>query len=118
MHTIRHEGQGIYLELSHLSVGQGHSKVEECNEQLRLLLQKHDAVLNMPAGLSTHKVKDHRIILQDGTGPISVWPYRYPYFQKNEIEKLVREMLAAGIIQTSTSPFSSPVLLVKKKDGS
>lgn len=60
---------------------------------------------------------DHHINLKEGTEPINVWPYRYAYFQKAEIEKQVHNMLKLGLIRFSTSPFSSPVLLVKKKDG-
>jgi hypothetical protein len=61
---------------------------------------------------------DHCITLKEGTEPINVRPYRYANFQKTEIEKQVQEMLDSGLICPSTSPFSLPVLLVKKKDGS
>nr|XP_034919250.1 uncharacterized protein LOC118052388 [Populus alba] len=56
--------------------------------------------------------------MEEGTSPINVRPYRYPYFQKSEIEKLIKELLAMGTIRPSQSPFSSPVLLVRKADGS
>jgi hypothetical protein len=42
----------------------------------------------------------------------------YPYYQKFEIEKLIKELLAMGTIRPSQSSFSLPVLLVRKADGS
>jgi hypothetical protein len=52
-----------------------------------------------------------------GAQPVSVRPYRYPYFQKEEIERIVQELLDSGVIRPSHSPFSSSVLLVQKANG-
>lgn len=60
---------------------------------------------------------DHRIPVKSGVDLVNVQPYRYPYLQKNEIEKQVVEMLTSGITR-SNSPYSNPVILVKEKDGS
>jgi len=47
---------------------------------------------------------------------VAVRLYRYPQLLKDEIERQCNNMLAQGIIRESTSPFSSPVLLVRKQD--
>ncbi|GAU36128.1 hypothetical protein TSUD_292880 [Trifolium subterraneum] len=60
----------------------------------------------------------HRINLLPNQGPINVRPYKYPHHQKTEIEQRVHDLLNAGVIRPSFSAFSSPVILVKKKDHS
>lgn len=86
-------------------------------DMLQLLTQFSD-ICQKPNQLPPHREIDHHINLKEGADPVNVRPYRYAYFQKEEIEKQVHEMLKSGLIRPSTSPFSSPVLLVKKKDGS
>lgn len=81
------------------------------------LLHKFHNLFHPPTGLPPHRFINHRIHLLSNTNPVNVRPYRYPHFQKTEMEKLIREMLEQGVIKPSHNPFSSPVLLVKKKDG-
>ncbi|XP_014517361.1 uncharacterized protein LOC106774844 [Vigna radiata var. radiata] len=86
--------------------------------ELRSVLHAHGRVFQEREGLPPQRAMDHRIMLKEGTNPINVRPYRYPYLMKEEIEKQAADMLKAGIIRPSQSPYSSPVILVKKKDGS
>ena len=50
--------------------------------------------------------------------PVKVKQYPLPHSQQELVKKEVQEMLRAGIIERSSSPYSSPILLVKKKDTS
>lgn len=84
---------------------------------MQALIKEFSSVFATPTELPPRRLFEHRIHLEPGSKPVNVRPYRYPYFQKTEMEKLVREMLDQGIIRPSQSPFSSPVLLVKKRDG-
>ncbi|GAU17014.1 hypothetical protein TSUD_37720 [Trifolium subterraneum] len=61
---------------------------------------------------------DHKIPLKDGVEPFNLRPYRYSTVQKTIIDKMVQDMLSQGIIQHSNSPFASPIVLVRKNDGS
>jgi hypothetical protein len=70
--------------------------------------------LDLPLYRSDH---DHSIPLITGSLPPNVPPYRHPSAQKNEIEKISHELLEASVILPSTSPYSSPIVMVFKKEG-
>ncbi|KAD3067067.1 hypothetical protein E3N88_34947 [Mikania micrantha] len=89
----------------------------EYHSYIKVLLEEFAQLFQPPTGPPPVRSQDHDIVLSSTASQVVVLPYRYPHFQKQEIDSLVKEMLAQGIIRPSTSPFSSPVLLVRKKDG-
>jgi len=58
----------------------------------------------------------HKINTGDAA-PIRQPPRRLPSLKKDEANKAVTEMLEQGLIETSTSPWASPIVLVREKDG-
>ncbi|WP_354666198.1 reverse transcriptase family protein [Nostoc sp. GT001] len=61
---------------------------------------------------------EFEVDLMSGTRPISLAPYRMAPFELKELKAQLEELLDKGFIRPSTSPWGSPVLFVKKKDGS
>jgi hypothetical protein len=88
-------------------------------QDLQAILSKHQLVFSTPQGLPPSRGNhDHSIPLVPGIIPPNIRPYRHPFSQKNEIQKMVQELLNVGVICPSTSPYSSPVVMVLKKEGS
>ena len=59
---------------------------------------------------------EHRIVLQNEV-PVKLKPYPLPFASEQIVKDEVDSMLKAGVIQSSDSPYASPIVLVKKKDG-
>lgn len=81
------------------------------------LLSQFSDIFEAPTSLPPERHLEHAIPLKSEVQPFKIKPYRYPHLKKTEIENQVAEMLHNWIIQPSSSPFASPVLLVRKKDG-
>ena len=60
---------------------------------------------------------EHKIELIDNNS-VRSRPYPLPYAMRENLKKEIQDMLSLGIIRESNSPFASPIVIVKKKDGS
>lgn len=112
-HTI---SQGYLCMISTLAEESAANYCGIPDAQIQPLLDKYQDIFSEPKELPPNRNHDHHIPLLQGSQPVNQRGYRVPYVQKLEIEKQVKEMLENGVIQVSTSPFASPVILVKKKD--
>lgn len=92
--------------------------IDSLHPDIQRILHPYIHIFQPPQGLPPHRPHDHHIHLSPGATPVNIKPYRYPHYQKEAMTNIIADMLQDGIIQPSTSPYSSPVLLVKKKDGS
>jgi len=70
-----------------------------------------------PQSRDGHNV-EHSIELKPNAPPVKQRDYRRGSAENATLKELLDQMLREGQIRPSTSPWSSPVLLVKKSDGS
>uniref|UniRef100_A0A1J3IVR9 Transposon Ty3-I Gag-Pol polyprotein n=2 Tax=Noccaea caerulescens TaxID=107243 RepID=A0A1J3IVR9_NOCCA len=101
--------------LSHISTSE--SALSD-DPHLKSLLEDFNDLFEEPEGLPPFREGfDHTIPLEVGANPVNLRPYRYSSLQKDVVDKMIQDMLSQGIIQCSSSPYASPIVLVKKKDG-
>ncbi len=84
------------------------------------LKQEYPDVLctDKPQGLPPDRPVVHTIPLINEGITVFKQMYRLSPSEKAEVHKQVTELLKRGLLRPSTSPFGSPVLFVRKKDGS
>ena len=83
-------------------------------DQLRELCITYSGTLTTKPGKT--KLVTHNIRTTDS--PIRLKPYRIPHSMRNEIKNVLDEMQKHGIIRPSCSPYSAPIVPIRKKDSS
>jgi len=100
----------IYNMVRHLPYDQ--------QQQIYSVLNKHKCVFDnsTPSIMKTNNVY-HRIPIPSHHQPIQSYPYRKSAKETEIINQQVKEMLANHVVRPSSSPWSSPVVIINKKDG-
>lgn len=100
----------------HAQIAEGLSHLD--TENLVDLLQEFSSCFaQKDSELGICKVAEHQI----NTGlasPVHQTPYKSAWKERTIVQQQVDEMLEKGVVEPSNSPWASPVVLVKKKDGS
>ena len=87
--------------------------IGEHTSEISKLLTDFQNVFQELAGLPPKRPCDHAINLAP---VINQRCYRMPPHQKNAMEQIIKDLIQKGIIRLSSNPYSSPAILVKKKD--
>ncbi|GFT11289.1 retrovirus-related Pol polyprotein from transposon 412 [Trichonephila clavipes] len=83
----------------------------------RLFQEFEDVFSRNSSDIGHTTVTQYRIDTADHP-PIKQHPRRLPFAKQEEVGTLLREMQENDIIEPSSSPWASPIVLVRKKDGS
>ncbi|XP_054778366.1 uncharacterized protein LOC129286430 [Prosopis cineraria] len=94
--------------------GSGSSSVDE----IQVVNEFPKVFANKVSVLPPEQKVEFSINLAPGIKPISKAPYRMARLKLVELKKKFKELLEKGFLCRSMSPWGSPILFVKKKDGS
>lgn len=94
-------------------------QTSEWTSKLHTLLRRHRQTFNAPETLPPERPGfDHTIDLEPDSKPPPQRTYRMSPAELQEVCKQLEQLLEAGWIRPSNSPYGAPILFAKKKDGS
>jgi hypothetical protein len=106
-----------HLKNLYLDASRNCSTSEECQGMAKLLNSYSDVFSSGPNDVGLTNLVTHSIPLLPGTKPIKQPPRRLGAHRDQEVERQVKELLDQGRIEPHNGAWSSPVVLVTKKDG-
>ncbi len=89
---------------------------EQSAEVASLLINYNDVFSKGPDDIGRARGTKHKINT-GGAQPIKQAPRRLPVMKRDEAVQAIKDMAEHVIVEPSMSPWSSPVVLVRKKDG-
>ena len=130
--AVEQDTPDVISRISHLTSFNGSSRQQELVDSLNLqttklspeqleelkeMIKKNSDVFAVdPSELGSTDLVTHHIDTGEHQ-PVRQLPRRMPYSLRSKATQLVQEMLEQGVITPSASPWASPIVLVRKKDG-
>lgn len=91
------------------------SSTKSQTEKLKDMLKRNkDAFVDKSGKLGHCDIVEHDITLKPGAVPCSKMPYRVAPHVKQAVQEQIDNLLGQGVIEETSSPWSSPLVVVKK----
>lgn len=103
------------ITLEEMNVGNNLSEIEK-EQLLNLINEYRDCFATSLSELGCTSVATMEIELKDAT-PVVYRPYRLSHTERAEVRIMIDDLLRHNIIRESSSPYASPIIMVKKKTG-
>ena len=82
-----------------------------------VLCEFPDVFFTSKTDFGSCSLKPFEISVPEGSAPVTSPPHRLNPILAKEVNATLNQYLAAGLIQQSTSPYSSPLVVIPKKSG-
>ncbi|KAL8135097.1 hypothetical protein AgCh_009933 [Apium graveolens] len=103
-----HNNEEVYMLIQLTKVEEDEKDAVVNSYKVKELIESYTEIFKNPTELPLERNQDYSIPFKPGAQSVNAQPYRCPYFQKEEIEKITKELLQSGVIRNSSSPFASP----------
>ncbi len=101
-----------------INIGELHHDLTRGDLTRLLQLLKEHSVVFARDGQKLPRTRTVKHVINVATEkPFRLPPHRESETKQKEIDKQIKEMLASDVIERATSPYCSPIVLPKKKDG-